>query len=68
MPHTGPVIVRPTPDGVHVLCPLGHLVTAWRRKHGGWAGSWIEAKIASHQINSDWIVTCHGADPNDPRP
>ncbi|WP_067665517.1 hypothetical protein [Nocardia miyunensis] len=63
MAHIGAVVIRHTSVGIDVLCPLGHLITSWHRRRGEWAGSWIEAKIGSHQANNDWIVTCHGADP-----
>lgn len=67
--HTGPAQVRFYATHVSVLCPFGHLVTGARLDHT-WAGSDLEARISSHQLHHDWVVTCHGTLPssdNSPR-
>lgn len=63
--HTGPVQVRFHDTHVTVLCPFGHLVTSTPLDRT-WAGSNLEARIGSHQLHRDWVVTCYGALPDDP--
>lgn len=57
--HEGPVTIRHTSWGVLILCPLGHVMEG-RANDRTMGGSAFMARVAQHQHDGSWRVTCDG--------